>query len=572
MIGSLTACVALLSRGFGVAHGTDGSFVRLDRCRLIEQIAASIVLGLTGIALQVSTQETEAAEIAIIEPDIERPYAVSADGLTVVGSRKSGAGFRWTWSDGMTLLPSFDADNNGVVVTATSNDGSVASGSVYGNALDQVAALWDAGGHAQSLGVLPGRQWSQARDISGAGNVVIGTSHIGQGDPGRAFRWTAEEGLRDLGSFFANAIADDGRVIAGTVNVGMSPPIRWTEQDGIMQLGTIPGTVSIGSRGISADGSVIMGDYAKEGWTLNDKQGAWRWTKQSGIVDLGIQPGMIGSFPKAITADGSTIIGHSRSNNDTGETNRYWYRNLGNFLWDSDHGMRDLMEVLEQEHGIDFVEALGSKTIRFYDMSADGKTLVGKVYDVTSGSAYCDEARTLCSVFALRLDRPLATPIPPGDFNTDGMLDVTDIDALTAQVLASGADLQFDVNDDGIVSDADRTVWVHDVKRTWFGDANLDGEFNTGDLVQVFEAGRFELDLDASWAEGDWNGDGRFAKSDLVSVFQEGGYEQGPRAAAAAVPEPAGWLLAIAAASMRGLRRTRRRRSAHQALQCARLR
>jgi hypothetical protein len=58
------------------------------------------------------------------------------------------------------------------------------------------------------------------------------------------------------------------------------------------------------------------------------------------------------------------------------------------------------------------------------------------------------------------------------------------------------------------------------------GDANFDGAFDTSDLVQVFQAGKFERNVDATWAEGDWNGDGRFSSGDLVVAFQVGRYEK----------------------------------------------
>ncbi len=50
----------------------------------------------------------------------------------------------------------------------------------------------------------------------------------------------------------------------------------------------------------------------------------------------------------------------------------------------------------------------------------------------------------------------------------------------------------FDVNQDGIVDELDLSDWVTTIKHTWFGDANLDGEFNSGDLVQVLAAGKYE--------------------------------------------------------------------------------
>ena len=51
-------------------------------------------------------------------------------------------------------------------------------------------------------------------------------------------------------------------------------------------------------------------------------------------------------------------------------------------------------------------------------------------------------------------------------------------------------------------------IWVKGVKHTWHGDANLDGEFNSGDLVHVYEVGEYQTGKDASWSEGDWNNDG----------------------------------------------------------------
>jgi hypothetical protein len=94
---------------------------------------------------------------------------------------------------------------------------------------------------------------------------------------------------------------------------------------------------------------------------------------------------------------------------------------------------------------------------------------------------------------------------------------------------------------------------------TFFGDSDLDLEFNTGDLVAVFQAGQFEDGVanNSTWATGDWDGDGEFGSGDFILAFQEGGFEQGPRAAVSAVPEPNAALLAVIAAI--GLMRRARR-------------
>jgi len=73
-----------------------------------------------------------------------------------------------------------------------------------------------------------------------------------------------------------------------------------------------------------------------------------------------------------------------------------------------------------------------------------------------------------------------------------------------------------------IRSDSIRFSYV--VQRTWFGDANLDGVFNSSDLVLVNQAGLYESGMPATWAEGDWNGDGFFDSADYVLAGQDGGY------------------------------------------------
>ena len=125
-----------------------------------------------------------------------------------------------------------------------------------------------------------------------------------------------------------------------------------------------------------------------------------------------------------------------------------------------------------------------------------------------------------------------------GDLDVNYSLDQDDINRLSAAI-RGGRDQTYDLNQDHLLDQQDLYHWIHEFKQTWIGDANLDGEFNSGDLVQVFQASQYEdgIELNSGWADGDWNGDGEFDTGDLVYAFQDGGYEMGRRATQA-VPEP----------------------------------
>ena len=133
-----------------------------------------------------------------------------------------------------------------------------------------------------------------------------------------------------------------------------------------------------------------------------------------------------------------------------------------------------------------------------------------------------------------------------GDFDADKEITVSDVDLLIDEINAEQPRTWFDLNKDQVVDTDDLGMWVRDIQNTWIGDANLDGEFNSGDFVEVFKAGKYEAGVAASWSEGDWNGDQVSDSGDFIVAFQDQGYEQGPRPGFAAVPEPSGFWLQLA--------------------------
>ena len=134
------------------------------------------------------------------------------------------------------------------------------------------------------------------------------------------------------------------------------------------------------------------------------------------------------------------------------------------------------------------------------------------------------------SVFGEQGGEFLGVPIDPGNeallIHLRALPTAEDIDRLTAAIRAH--DVSQDLTGDGAIDLADLTFLVKSRLHTFFGDADLNGEFNSADFVQVFAAGKYETPAAAGWGEGDWNGDGLFSSADFVIAFSDGGYEQGP--------------------------------------------
>ena len=115
------------------------------------------------------------------------------------------------------------------------------------------------------------------------------------------------------------------------------------------------------------------------------------------------------------------------------------------------------------------------------------------------------------------------------DINGDDVLDAKDIDDLFAAVRENRPEDRLDLNHDQHVNHDDADFLIEAVLQSTTGDANLDGVFDSSDLVQIFAHGRYEDHTgdDAGWSGGDWNGDGVFDSADLVMAFQKGHYRHG---------------------------------------------
>ena len=304
----------------------------------------------------------------------------------------------------------------------------------------------------------------------------------------------------------------------------------WTEDDGIERLyfDGFEGAGEIEQYEVTevANGATVLAGYGK---FLGDTENqAFRWTEATGVVGLGWlentanEEGKNESRLRDMTDDGSLLIGSSG----------YSAAVSRGFIWSEQYGLEDLRQALIERHGMGD-ELEGWKLQIPYRISSNGQFIVG--VDVT------DEGER--EAWLLRLDAPFLSLA--GDFNLDGVIDASDIDQLTEAIRIGTAEQRFDRDRFGVVDLGDLDFLIKTDLSTWYGDANLDGEFNTGDLVRVFEAGKYETQQDAGWREGDWNGDGVFGTGDLVKALEDGGYEMGPSENAPAVPEPGASVLLL---------------------------
>src|SRR5262245_27722036 len=109
----------------------------------------------------------------------------------------------------------------------------------------------------------------------------------------------------------ATAVSSDGSVIAGVlIGRGGFEAFRWTQASGPLSLGFMPGGSTSEPRGVSGDGSVIVG----RGDTSFGGNLAFPWTQNDGMIFLGDLPGStLLSLANGVSADGSVIVGSSVS-------------------------------------------------------------------------------------------------------------------------------------------------------------------------------------------------------------------------------------------------------------------
>jgi len=249
-------------------------------------------------------------------PNTSVSYAtgVSADGSVVVGSSEnsmySGQAFRWTKVDGLVGLGSFDENIFGGRANGVSADGTVVVGELHTSRYYAPISpfRWtQETGIVDLAHIFPNQYpypYSRAYGVSGDGYTIVGTSiNFGSvennGFSGhKAFRWTESSGVDTLGDGEpqqANAVSADGSIVVG---VNENEAFRWTQQTGMVSLGYLG--LRSAANAVLADGSVVVGNHGGR---------AFRWTQGTGGIGLGDVEYIGGGDAKGVSADGSIIVG-----------------------------------------------------------------------------------------------------------------------------------------------------------------------------------------------------------------------------------------------------------------------
>jgi probable HAF family extracellular repeat protein len=167
------------------------------------------------------------------------------------------------------------------------------------NAADEAHAfIWTSAG-MRDIGTLGG-DYGVGRSINDRGQVA-GESRVGAGQTTRAFRFTEGEGIKDLGTLEGGTNSrayginncgqvvgesDTGPILSSSHRLGRFPPLfgtrafMWTEGEGMLDLGHLGGGTS-GARAISNNGVVVGSSDL-----MNGTGHAFYWTRAEAMIDL----------------------------------------------------------------------------------------------------------------------------------------------------------------------------------------------------------------------------------------------------------------------------------------------
>jgi len=324
--------------------------------------------------------------------------ALSADGQVVIGHDEvKGLPVYWNRSAGMSPLPLDIGEHLAATrAYALSSDGSVVVGTCpsvvfdFQSKSEQDAFAWSQVDGIIGLGYPSGVDGllACARGVSGDGCYVVGRYSDVDGQT-RAFGWTGAAGMLDLGRLSgglagseATAVSGDGQVVVGWSSsaaaaggdASQGEAFRWTQAEGMVGLGFLPGRADSTASALCTDGTVIVGASATgETAGHGNCYEAFRWSRLQGMTGLGSLEGYVDSRACAVSADGGIVVGLC-STADYEFSMDHVAGDSQAFIWDRKYGLQNLKDVLARGY---HAHVAGWQLIDAVGVSADGTTIVG---------------------------------------------------------------------------------------------------------------------------------------------------------------------------------------------------
>lgn len=302
-------------------------------------------------------------------------------GIAEINSSGDLGSFRWSAETGIELLepdrplPRYD------VAFAVSADGQFIAGDIIENDRASPFRWSVDSGFEELGNLPGTNLFTRATDISADGRIVVGYSIVDgeMGFHAGAFRWDAETGMTETPPLASNypqaqayGISDDGTIIAGTsssranteVDYDTAEPVIWVSGAEPRGLGFLaPGHTAANATGISGDGRVVVGASVD----ANQTWAPFRWTEADGMMDLGqLSEPREGMFPQAVSSDGSVIVGFVQAVDQL---------RAAGFIWTEDRGLRYFTSELSELCMDSFLQEWSYVGVR--GISGDGTVLIG---------------------------------------------------------------------------------------------------------------------------------------------------------------------------------------------------
>lgn len=289
---------------------------------------------------------------------------ISPDGRVAIGTSTDANGdpqaFRWTLGLGMEGLGFLNPGSPKSIGLAGTQNGSVIIGESTNVNGKTSPFKWTAGGGMVDASPDPTID-VRINDISADGSITIGTQG-GVGGIAQAYRRVGNGPTEHIpnpinpGTFInPNNLSNDGTVISGFLNNTSNNLQAFRLIGTTLDLLPSGGAQSSTARGISGDGSTIVGQ--KGGFGVTE---AFYWTQATGTVGLGLWQGK-NTTALEVSGDGSVIVGGAIDEVA--------------LVWDQASGFQDFQALLV---GLGLGPQLAGWTLQAaVAISDDARTIVG---------------------------------------------------------------------------------------------------------------------------------------------------------------------------------------------------